>query len=335
MRKYFNLLFSLLFFSLTSPARASIDPGKKCFVITIIDTGIDMKNGDLRKQLWINPGESGLDKNGKSKMSNGLDDDDNNFVDDIHGWNFSEGSNNLQDNHGHGTHIAGIIFEELKKLKIEKQFCFQILKYFDTEGQMLNVARASNRSFQYALNNDSQLINYSGGGYEASADEEKWIRLLNQKNIPIVAALGNQNLNTDVNPFFPASYNHSNIFAIGAAGKNQAVAQFSNFGYRRLDFLTPGVQIESYGLNGSRVFQSGTSQATAVASALIAYMIFQEKGPMQWNKLKSHLKTLRTFSLNKKYKENPQFLDSPFLQKFKTSAVDAFGEPSSNAFGAP
>jgi subtilisin family serine protease len=297
------------------------------FIITIIDTGVDLKNKDLMKQLWTNTGEMGVDAKGRSKSSNGLDDDGNGFVDDIHGWNFFDNTGNLQDNHGHGTHIAGIIFNQLKKLKIENKFQFQIVKYFDSDTPSQGLLKASNRSFQYALENHSQLINYSGGGYEANKEENKLIQLLKQKNIPIVAAMGNQNLNTDLSPFYPASYGLDNIFAIGAAQASQATAIFSNYGSLFMDFLTPGVQIESYGLNGAKTYLSGTSQSTANASALIAYLIFQENGPMHWSELKKKIKNLRLISLANTKKGNPLFVDTPFIQKFKTSAVDAFGEP--------
>ena len=56
--------------------------------IAIIDTGVDIEHKDLKKFIWTNPGETGLDKNGRDKATNGLDDDGNGFADDVHGWNF-------------------------------------------------------------------------------------------------------------------------------------------------------------------------------------------------------------------------------------------------------
>ncbi len=297
------------------------------FVISIIDTGIDMKNETLKKHLCVNAGEMGFDKNGHDKATNGIDDDGNGYVDDLHGWSFFDASKDLQDHHGHGTHIAGILLNELKTLKLESKFCFQVLKYYDSDEPSNNLLKASNDSFRYALENRAQLVNYSGGGYSANKDEMKWIQELANKRVPIVAAMGNQKLNTDSNPFYPASYDAENIFAIGAADANQLMASFSNFGKKRFDFLAPGVSIESYGLNNSRAFLSGTSQATAKVSALIAYLMYQETKITDWKELKTNLKNLRTVYTTKKQKENPVFVDTPFLQKFKTSAVDAFGEP--------
>lgn len=296
------------------------------FIITIIDTGIDMKNETLKKQLCRNAGETGLDKNGKDKTNNGIDDDGNGYADDLHGWSFYDESKNLQDHHGHGTHIAGILQDELKRLKLESRYCFQVLKYYDSDEPANNLLKASNDAFRYALENSTQLVNYSGGGYTYNKEEADLIRKLAAKRIPVVAAMGNQKINTDEMPFFPASYTIENIFAIAAADTNQTMATFSNFGKKRFDFLAPGVAIESFGLNNSKAFLSGTSQATAKVSALITYLMYQENGPTNWNDLKKNVKNLRSLYLTKKQKGNPLFIDAPFIQKFKTSAVNAFGE---------
>jgi major intracellular serine protease len=297
------------------------------FIITIIDTGIDLKNLALKDHLCINAGENGLDADGISKANNGKDDDGNGFADDLHGWSFFDESKDIQDRHGHGTHIAGIIYEELKNMKLEKHFCFQVLKYYDSDIPSNNLMQASNDSFKYALDNHSQLVNYSGGGYQANKEEEKWLRQLKDKNVPVIAAMGNQKINTDLIPFFPAGYEMENIFAIGAAEKKQTPAKFSNFGKKRFDFLAPGVAIESFGLNNSRQFLSGTSQATAKATAMVSYMIYQDHPFKDWAELKLNLKSVRELHHAKNKKENPKFIDSQFIKKYKTSAVDAFGEP--------
>lgn len=61
-------------------------------VVAIIDTGCDVHHPSLRRNIWVNPGKSGLDAYGMSKATNGIDDDDNGFVDDVHGWNFADDS---------------------------------------------------------------------------------------------------------------------------------------------------------------------------------------------------------------------------------------------------
>ncbi|MBL7543487.1 MAG: S8 family serine peptidase [Bdellovibrionaceae bacterium] len=300
------------------------------FVISIIDTGIDLKNETLKKQLCRNEGEMGRDKNGNPKSTNGMDDDGNGYIDDLHGWSFFDKSNDLQDQHGHGTHVAGIIYQELKQLKLENEFCFQVLKYYNSETYSPHLLQASNQSLKYAALNKSQLINYSGGGYAANKEEEFWLRQLAHKNIPVMAAMGNQTLDTDQFPFYPAGYDLENVFAIAAATPEQTRAPFSNYGKRKFDFMAPGVHIKAFGLNNSQAYLSGTSQATAKASAMVAYLVYQNQNTFDWKDLKTNLKNWRQIYSRLNKKENPEFLDSGFIQKYKTTQVDAFGEPSPN-----
>src|SRR6185312_15075573 len=83
--------------------------GSKDVIVAVIDTGCDVHHPDLQANIWRNPGEDGLDEYGNPKANNGIDDDDNGFVDDFHGWNFVDQNGDVADEHGHGTHIAGII----------------------------------------------------------------------------------------------------------------------------------------------------------------------------------------------------------------------------------
>ena len=106
-------------------------------VVAVIDTGCDVHHPELLHNIWQNPGESGIDENGMPKGNNGIDDDDNGFVDDVHGWNFAEHSNDLTDEHGHGTHIAGIIGAErldgVSSSGVAPDVSLMILKYYDTQ----------------------------------------------------------------------------------------------------------------------------------------------------------------------------------------------------------
>ncbi|MEZ4816031.1 MAG: S8 family serine peptidase [Bdellovibrionota bacterium] len=60
-------------------------------IVAVIDSGVDINHEDLKNKIWTNPGETGLDAAGKDKASNGIDDDNNGYVDDIHGWNYIGG----------------------------------------------------------------------------------------------------------------------------------------------------------------------------------------------------------------------------------------------------
>ena len=83
-----------------APEAWGITTGSPDVIVGIIDTGIDYNHPDLVDNMWTNPGEI---------PGNGLDDDGNGYIDDIHGINAITDSGDPLDNHGHGTHVAGTI----------------------------------------------------------------------------------------------------------------------------------------------------------------------------------------------------------------------------------
>ena len=86
-----------------APEAWELSTGSSDILVAVIDTGIDYTHPDLSDNIWINPGEAGV------LSANGVDDDDNGFVDDYHGWDFYNDDNDPMDDDGHGTHCAGTI----------------------------------------------------------------------------------------------------------------------------------------------------------------------------------------------------------------------------------
>lgn len=80
-------------------AIAELDlPETKTVIVAVIDSGVDYEHEDLKDVMWVNPGESGMDEAGNDKATNGIDDDGNGYIDDIHGWNYIGGKD--------GSHIT-------------------------------------------------------------------------------------------------------------------------------------------------------------------------------------------------------------------------------------
>ncbi|MBX7231526.1 MAG: S8 family serine peptidase [Bdellovibrionales bacterium] len=269
-----------------------VTTGSKSIVVAIIDTGID-KHPDLVDNLWVNPGETGLDKFGHDKATNNIDDDGDGFVDDVHGWNFVKNSRDLTDNHGHGTHIAGIIGavggNGIGISGISPKVSMMILKYYDPKAtessNLLNTVKAIN----YAVSKGANIINYSGGGLEPSNEEKKAIQMAEKKGILFVAAAGNERSNSDIKKYYPADYGLSNIISVTAIDKNKSILPSSNYGEQSVDIAAPGNDIYSTLPNGQYGFLTGTSQATAFVSGVAALVMANNSELKKAEQIKKYL----------------------------------------------
>ena len=259
-------------------ARAwAVTQGSKDVIIAVIDTGIDVAHEDLKNNLWVNPGEDGTDSKGRSKRNNGIDDDQNGYIDDVHGWNFVSGNNKLTDNHGHGTHIAGIIGAEASNKKgisgISPNVSLMVLKYFDPKVPNTDNLKNTIASIHYAIKMGAHIINYSGGGIEYSQDEFEAVKEAEKRGILFVAAAGNERSNSDQNHYYPADYNLKNIISVTAIDPGTEVLASSNYGVLTVDLAAPGQNILSCLPNNSYGLMTGTSQATAFVTGAAALVM--------------------------------------------------------------
>lgn len=248
-----------------------ITEGSKNVVVAVIDTGMDINHKDLKNNLWINPGEYGVDSQGRDKASNGIDDDNNGFVDDIHGWNFVTNSNKVDDNHGHGTHISGIIGAEggnnFGITGIASKVSLMVLKYYDPRYPSNNLENTI-KAIKYATQMNAHIINYSGGGVEYSQQEFEAIRTARSKGVLFVAAAGNERSNSDKQKYYPANYDLDNIISVTAIDPQLQVLPSSNYGVQTVHVAAPGEDIYSTLPGNAFGSLTGTSQATAFATGL-------------------------------------------------------------------
>ncbi|MCS7465423.1 S8 family serine peptidase [Stieleria sp. ICT_E10.1] len=237
--------------------------GKRDVVVAVIDTGVDYTHENLAANMWVNPGEI---------PGNGIDDDGNGFVDDIHGASVVSNPNahtgDPIDYHGHGTHVAGIIagqaFNGVGGVGVAFNTQIMAIRAAQSTGTLTvdDIAEA----ILYAVDNGAEVINMSFGGYQRSQVVEDALEIaLNQA--VLVAAAGNDSINISQAPIYPASLPW--VLGVEASTPNDTLANFSNSGY---EVRAPGESIYSTLPNNQYAKWSGTSMATPVVTGIAALM---------------------------------------------------------------
>ncbi len=228
-----------------APQAWDISTGSPDTVIAVIDTGVDYLHADLADNIWINETElGGID---------GLDDDGNGCVDDIYGWDFA-GADALsedadpRDMDGHGTHVAGIVAAVGNNHFGVAGVCWNakimVLKAEadNLEGMlMFDVLDA----LDYARTKGARIVNCSFGGGDYSQFEYYTFLALGNEGILAVCSAGNETVDTDVTPDYPASYDLDNIISVAASDEQDDLASFSNYGLTSVDVMAPGYNIVS------------------------------------------------------------------------------------------
>lgn len=248
-------------------------------VVAVIDSGVDISHTQLRQQIFVNAGESGVDTSGHRKETNGIDDDGNGFVDDYSGWNFVANAPLTGDNQYHGTHVAGIVAAyHTDTVAQSKPYVQGVapkakvlpLAFLDSQGS--GSLSDAVLAIQYAASRGANVINASWGGSQCSVTLRDEIASLTDKNIAFIAAAGNESTNIDLYPEYPAALNLPSMLTIGATGDHDFMAEYSNYGARSVHLFAPGTNIVSTLPNGSMGFLSGTSMATPFVTGAVALL---------------------------------------------------------------
>lgn len=249
-------------------------PGKGT-VVAVIDTGVDYTHKDLADNIWVNEGEI---------PGNGIDDDGNGYVDDVYGVDFVEGDSDPMDEHGHGTHVAGIIAMTPGNgggVGVSYGSKIMCVRAGQANGSFASSDIA--KAIKYAADNGADVINMSFGGTGRSYLVESAL----QDAFPscvLVAAAGNDGLPTKdamlagylfTEDIYPAGYKY--VLGVMATDNNKSLASFSNWDFAEgsgceYEMAAPGVNIYST-LPGNRyACWSGTSMATPNVAAAAAIL---------------------------------------------------------------
>jgi subtilisin family serine protease len=247
--------------------------GSRDILVAVIDTGIDSEHPDLKDNIYTNPGEIAGD---------GKDNDENGFVDDIHGWNFAAKSNNSVDDNGHGTHCAGTIGgvgnNGVGVAGVNWEVTLLPLKFLSASGS--GTLKDAVEAINYARMMKVKVMSNSWGGGAFSETLLKAIEDARDAGILFVAAAGNDSANNDANPTYPASYDVLNVIAVAATDNRDMLAKFSNFGSRSVHVAAPGAGIYSTYKNGTYKTLSGTSMAAPHVAGLSALLLSTHP---EWN----------------------------------------------------
>jgi len=263
-----------------------LSTGTQDVVVAVIDTGTDITHPDLAGRAWVNSDE---------RPGNGIDDDDNGFIDDVRGWNFATNDAEIIDRHGHGTHVAGIIgattSNDLGIAGLGWDTTFMTLKGLGDNGGGFSEGLA--QSILYAVDNGADIINMSWGSLARSQLISDAIAYAHSQNVVSVAAAGNSG--GSVTMFYPAS--DPSVITVGAwcpsnvtsaychSNPEGSRAAFSNFG-EKIDVVAPGVDILSLRAAGTDMYKtgsqivqnqfyrsSGTSMAAPHVSGLVSLLL--------------------------------------------------------------
>ncbi|UCD15028.1 MAG: S8 family serine peptidase, partial [Candidatus Omnitrophota bacterium] len=244
--------------------------GNENIIIAIVDTGIDYNHEDLTVNMWRNGGEI---------LDNGIDDDNNGYIDDYYGYDFQNSDGDPRDDYGHGTHCAGIAAargnNSIGIIGVCPNARVMAVKFMNKNGSgsLTNAVNA----LVYAADNGADILSNSWG---AKGTSRTLIDVLNYTfNLGCVniAAAGNDGIN--VRDFTPAGID--TVLAVAATNVNDFKAGFSNYG-AEINVAAPGVDILSLRAEGTSMGDpvgerycraSGTSMACPHVAGLAALVL--------------------------------------------------------------
>lgn len=238
-------------------------------IVAVMDTGVRLDHEDLTTNLWRNPAEFGARPN--------IDDDNNGYLDDVFGINATlERTHALAgepwDDHGHGSHVAGIIGAVGDNGKGVSGVAWKVqilpLKFIGQRGGTVSAAVAC---IDYAIAKNARIINGSYGSIAYSQAEFDAIKRARDAGIIFVASAGNDSQEINHLPEYPAAYPLDNIVAVASTTRQDKLASYSTYGSGLVELAAPGSSVLSLSATSPTAFasRSGTSMAAPhVAGAL-------------------------------------------------------------------
>jgi len=257
-----------------APEAWDITTGSTDVIVGLVDTGVDYAHEDLAANMWVNVAE----RDGAP----GVDDDGNGYVDDVHGIQASGGviTGDPYDDHGHGTHCAGIIGavgnNGIAVVGANWNVRIMALKFLDATGYGLESDAAL--CLEYAVANGAQILNNSYGGPDDVPELYQAIQTANSAGVLFCTSAGNETNDNDLIPCYPASYDLPNIISVASTGGSDNISYFSNYGATSVDVGAPGEAIWSTWPGDEYQLLDGTSMACPFVVGVAALVKAHEPG---------------------------------------------------------
>ena len=234
-------------------------------LVAVLDTGVQLDHPDLAANISRNPGEV---------PGNGRDDDANGIVDDVHGANMFDRDGNVDDDNGHGTHVAGIVGARLGNgvggAGIAPDATILPVKVLDAN--MAGNTDTLSTGIRYAVDRGAKIINVSINTDAPTDTVRDAVRYAGEHGAVIVASAGNQGRDIDLSPSYPASLTDPAVFAVAAQDEGGLLSAVSNTGLLSVDLAAPGVHIASTTRRSSYQSRTGTSAAAPFVAGSLALL---------------------------------------------------------------
>ena len=244
-------------------------------IVAVVDTGVDYTHEDLKDVMWVNENEI---------PSNGIDDDGNGYIDDIHGINTLVRDDNgnatvdMKDTHSHGTHVSGTIAAKQNNgigvAGVASNVRIMGIRTVPNSSDETDVDVAE--AFLYAAQNGAKVINCSFGKSHNEGGmlvKETIDHIGKEYGVLVVAAAGNSRQNIDSNLTYPASFNSDNLLVVASTTKSGGLSWFTNYGKKNVDLASPGSGVYSTVPGNKYSNMSGTSMASPNVAGVAAHVL--------------------------------------------------------------
>jgi thermitase len=247
-------------------------------IVAVVDTGVDHNHEDLKDIMWTNAGEIAGD---------GIDNDANGYIDDIHGINtlIRDASGNATMNtmagHWHGTHVSGTIAATQNNgtgiAGVASNVKIMAIRTVPDNSDELDSDIVE--AYRYAAKMGAKVINCSFGKKvnEGGMIVRDVINEIGAKHdVLVIVSAGNDSSgpftwhNNDASPKYPASFDSTNMLVIASTDNRGGMSSFSNIGANSVDVAAPGSNIYSTIVGNKYGMASGTSMAAPNTSGVAA-----------------------------------------------------------------